>query len=111
MSPPKAKYPWPKKLKIRGRDWRVLYENEIKDDDGDAVLGLTRKTDLTIALRLDQVPQAMVITLLHEIRHALQDACGFAVFNEGLEEALAEDFAGCVFDLYKNNDIRWIKNK
>lgn len=111
MSPPKAHYPWPKRLKIRGRDWKVSYVTELKDDDGDPALGLTRKNKLSIELSLDQAPQAMVITLLHEIRHALQDAQGFAVFNEGLEEALAEDFAGCVFDLYKNNDIRWIMNR
>lgn len=67
----------PNTVHICGVPWEIKWQEELCDDDGDEVHGLTRKNLGYIIIGTEQAEGAQRVTLLHELIHAASAASGW----------------------------------
>lgn len=84
-----------KSIDIKGQYWKIKYEPDIKDDDGNPCWGLCVYEKRTILIDSESGPRQQKKTLNHEALHAL-----FAALHIDLDPDLEERIVNSVEEFY-----------
>lgn len=100
----------PKSIRIFGKKFRINVQNNLKDDEGNQVLGLFDPSRSVIHLDKDQDRKEMMHTLIHELCHAVCWRVSIRQSNlsEELEELIVDTFATMAVETF---DLRFKRKK
>ncbi len=102
----------PNKFTHKGKLWTVLYEADLKHDDGTECDGLCDLDERIIYLDAALTGRKKKQTFLHELFHVLIFEAHINAgvrFSEGLEEVLCDAFADLITTSFSS--IKWKKRK
>ena len=103
MSKPPAGLP--SKLSICGTEWTVEYvENMLADGKG---FGFCDSSVRRIRIALDQHPDVMRCTLLHEALHAALALNGASQFKGKDQHAIIDALEVPLLSLIRDNKVKW----
>jgi Zn-dependent peptidase ImmA (M78 family) len=103
---------YPKAFQHKGKTWRVVYEADLKHDDGTICDGLCDLEGRVIYLDAKLKGRKKKTTFLHELCHVLVHEAHInpgVRFSEGVEEVLCDAFADMLSTAFTN--IKWKKTK
>jgi len=99
---------FPKKLKILGVPYKVFYVNNLREADTegkDEVFGSISHCDkiIKIYIKPPRPSEAIFITLIHEIIHAILNDAGLDFADEMREEHVIKTLASCFVSFLVDN--------
>ncbi len=101
----------PKRFTLKGKDWTVEFEKDLKHDDGTFCDGLCDLDTRTIWLEKALDKDKRIATFLHEISHAMIHETHIrpgARFSDSLECVLCDGWADLMQTLFK---LKWKQTK
>lgn len=87
-----------KQIRLIGKRHKIVWKDEIIDDDGDAVLGMYTQRNKLIQIQTGQTHDDERETVLHEILHALEEQ-----MNAEIPEAKLRQLAVGLYAALKDN--------
>ena len=97
-----------KKIDLFGTTYKIKYVDEIENDEGNHLFGLTdnstREIFIATTINNTSIPDTEIqITLLHELIHAALMTGQY--LEENTNEPMVEWIARCIYQLLKKNII------
>jgi Zn-dependent peptidase ImmA (M78 family) len=92
----------PRKMKIKGNDWTIKKQKEVKDDDGNECLGLCVYEHRKILLEKGMEKSEEIEIFFHELLHAILHEVHLDIgrqADEMLVEALTQE-------IFKNFNVK-----
>jgi Zn-dependent peptidase ImmA (M78 family) len=98
----------PKKIKIKGKTWRIRLVPSIIEDDEECQ-GLCNFDDRLILINKKLSEAQTKFVLFHEVFHALLHEAHVprnVRFSEALEEVICDSFADLLTSTFKNTELK-----
>lgn len=102
----------PKQFKLKGKNWRIVYEVDPKADDGTVCDGMCDFDTRTIILDSNLKGKKRKATFLHELFHVVVHEAHInpgVRFSGGVEEVLCDAFADLLTTSFTG--FKWKKRK